>query len=115
MNETDRLLGRIEDWAEELLLRGTAQFAPEDARLLEDLAGQAHRLGMEWLQQLLAGTAQAGERERLTASAYEAQDRQELSGLFFRLCAYVQLARENGDAPYDEEAEMELENGEENV
>lgn len=113
MNETDRLLGRVEDWTEELLLRGTAQFAPEDARLLERLAEDARRLGMELLEQLLRSVASVGERERLTASMPEGEDREELSGLFVRLCAYAQLARESAEASFEEESEAARETEEE--
>ncbi|OWR27416.1 hypothetical protein CDO73_22630 [Saccharibacillus sp. O23] len=114
MNETDRLLGRVEDWTEEMLLRGTAQFAPEDARLLERLADDARRLGMELLEQLLRNVASAGERERLTGAESEAEDGEELPGLFFRLCAYAQLARENAEASFEEESEAALEGEEAN-
>ncbi|OWA35210.1 hypothetical protein B9G55_11105 [Saccharibacillus sp. O16] len=108
MSETERLLGRVEDWTEEMLLRGMAQFAPEDTRLLEDLAAAARRLGMEGLEQLLSGVAQAGERERLTTGISETGASQQLSGLFFRLCAYTQLARESGsEMSFEEEAELE--------
>ncbi|NGZ77388.1 hypothetical protein [Saccharibacillus alkalitolerans] len=95
MNEMNRLLERVDDWTEELLLRGAAQFASDDAKRLERLADEAQRLGMGLLEELLRRLAKAGERSRLSAgSGAEGETAaEELAGAFFRLCGYAELAR----------------------
>ncbi|MDO3411423.1 hypothetical protein QWJ34_16780 [Saccharibacillus sp. CPCC 101409] len=104
MNEIGRLTGRIEDWTEELLLRGASQFTHEDAARLERWAGEAERLGMELLERLLRRLSRTGARSLLDAE----EKTEELTGLFFRLCAYLELAgggdsREEGFGRGDEE------------
>ena len=111
MNEWERLLGRIDDWTEELLLRGSTQFAMEDARKLEQLADLASRLGMDLLERLLRRTANAGERSLLGPG----DGAEELAGAFFRLCGYTELARQGGGGTggsVDDEPEAEPAEGE---
>lgn len=97
MNELDRLIGHVEDWTEELLLRGTSQFSMEDARRLERLADDAARLGMELLERLLRQLASLGERSLLERN-HEAD---EMAGAFFRLSGYVQMARQTANGSGD--------------
>ncbi|QDH21782.1 hypothetical protein [Saccharibacillus brassicae] len=93
MKELNRLIGQVEDWTEELLLRGTAQFALEDARRLERLADDAARLGMELLERLLRQLAGSGERSLLGADCAAG----EVERAFFRLSGYMELARQSAN------------------
>jgi len=93
--ELNRLLSRVEDWTEDLLLRGGSQFAVEDAKRLEALADEAQRLGMELLEDLLRKLGRSGERSRLAASDVEQAEASKVASLFFRLCSYTELARQS--------------------
>ncbi|CAM3566652.1 MULTISPECIES: hypothetical protein [Saccharibacillus] len=95
MKELNRLIGQVEDWTEELLLRGTAQFALEDARRLERLADAAAQLGMDLLERLLRQLAGSGERSLLGADCAAG----EVERAFFRLGGYMELARQSGSEP----------------
>lgn len=92
--ELNRLLSRVEDWTEDLLLRGASQFALEDAKRLEALADEAQRLGMELLEDLLRKLGRSGEQSRLATSDVEQAGTSKFAGLFFRLCGYAELARQ---------------------
>lgn len=92
--ELNRLLSRIEDWTEDLLLRGGSQFALEDAKRLEAIADEAQRLGMELLEDLLRKLGRSGEQSRLATSDVEQAEASKVASLFFRLCSYTELARQ---------------------
>lgn len=110
--ELNRLLRRAEDWTEDLLLRGSDQFASEDAKRLEVLADEAQRLDMELLEDLLRKLGRAGEQSRLAISDAEQAEASQVAGLFFRLCSYIELARQSlGGSGESEGADEESEAG----
>jgi len=106
--ELNLLLSRVEDWTEDLLLRGGSQFALEDAKRLEALADEAQKLGMELLEDLLRKLGRSGEQSRLATSDVEHAETSKFAGLFFRLCSYAELARQgvggSGESPGADEA-----------
>ncbi|MEJ8304845.1 hypothetical protein [Saccharibacillus sacchari] len=115
--ELNRLLSRIEDWTGDLLLRGTSQFVLEDAKRLEMLADEAQRLDMDLLEDLLRKLGRSGEQSRLATSDIEKAESSKVAGLFFRLCSYIELARQSigGSEESVEEEESEVESAEEDT
>ncbi|MCQ4087386.1 hypothetical protein [Saccharibacillus sp. JS10] len=115
-SEVSRFLAHIGDWTEDLLLRGSRQFVSEDARRLEAYADEAGHLGMELLEKLLRDLAQAGEKSRFSTSSREVEKTETFSGLFFRICGYIELARQSGGSVDETSAsDAAVDEGEEEI
>lgn len=86
MNQKEALISTIDDWCQELLLRGIDQLSEHDISRLEKIKLQANELQMEFLAALLTGLIERG-RERV----YAVGKGPELAPVFFQVAAYVQL------------------------
>lgn len=86
MNQKEALINTIDDWCQELLLRGIDQLGEHDIDTLEKMKLQGSNLHMDFLVTLLTSLIQHS-REYV----FGVGKQQEVAPIYFQVAAYVQL------------------------
>lgn len=86
LNQKEALISNIDDWCQELLLRGIDQLGEHDIDTLEKMKLQGTSLHMDFLVTLLTSLIQHS-REYVFGKGKQ----QEVAPIYFQVAAYVQL------------------------
>lgn len=86
MNQKEALISMIDDWCQQLMLRGIDQLGEHDINTLEKMKLQGDSLHMDFLVTLLTSLIRQS-REYV----FGVGKQQEVAPIYFQVAAYVQL------------------------
>lgn len=86
MDQKEALTSSIDEWCQEVMLRGIHQLGEHDISRLENMRIQATDLQMEFLAVILTGLI-----EHSRETVFVVGKQKELAPVFFQVAAYVQL------------------------